>query len=237
MGKAVVLVGSLDTKGKEFEYVRDILISKGMDVCTVDFGIMGRPHFIPDISREAVIQAGGGDIQRLKSGKHKDEAMKVVANGIECVASKLYAEGKLGGIMGMGGSGGTSVVTKAMRALPVGVPKVMVSTVGGGDVSAYAGTKDIVFVPSIVDVAGLNRISRRIFANAAGAMAGMITTQVRAGAEADRPLIAASMFGNDHDGGHGGQRDTPGKGIRDSGLPLHRYWRPHDGVANRRPAG
>jgi len=122
--------------------------------------------------------------------------MKVVARGLKSIVKRLYLEGKVDGILGMGGSGGTSVCTAAMRTLPVGLPKVMVSTVGGGDVSAYSGTKDIVFVPSIVDVAGLNRISRRIFANAAGALAGMVSTPLPRATSADRPLIASSMFGN-----------------------------------------
>jgi uncharacterized protein (UPF0261 family) len=196
MRKTVTLVGSLDTKGVEFRYVRDILESSGVNTCVVDFGIMGEPRFPPTITRREVIDAGGGDFEQLSSGKHKDEAMKVVARGLRKVVSRLYLEGKVDGILGMGGSGGTSVCTTAMRALPVGIPKVMVSTVGGGDVSAYAGTKDIVFVPSIVDVAGLNRISRRIFANAAGALAGMVNTTLPDLAVADRPLIAASMFGN-----------------------------------------
>ena len=108
---------------------------------------------------------------------------------------QLYDAGKLDGIIGMGGSGGTSIATNAMRTLPVGVPKVMVSTVGGGDVSAYAGTKDITFMPSIVDVAGFNRISRAIYTNAAGAIAGMVSMSAPE-ARADKPLIAASMFGN-----------------------------------------
>jgi uncharacterized protein (UPF0261 family) len=196
MRKTVTLVGSLDTKGVEFRYVRDILESSGVNTCVVDFGIMGEPRFPPTITRREVIDAGGGDFEQLSSGKHKDEAMKVVARGLRKVVSRLYLEGKVDGILGMGGSGGTSVCTTAMRALPVGIPKVMVSTVGGGDVSAYAGTKDIVFVPSIEDVAGLNRISRRIFANAAGALAGMVNTTLPDIAVADRPLIAASMVGH-----------------------------------------
>jgi uncharacterized protein (UPF0261 family) len=191
MRKTVTLVGSLDTKGVEFRYVRDILESSGVNTCVVDFGIMGEPRFPPTITRREVIDAGGGDFEQLSSGKHKDEAMKVVARGLRKVVSRLYLEGKVDGILGMGGSGGTSVCTTAMRALPVGIPKVMVSTVGGGDVSAYAGTKDIVFVPSIVDVAGLNRISRRIFANAAGALAGMVNTTLPDIAVADRPLSSS----------------------------------------------
>ena len=113
----------------------------------------------------------------------------------QSVVERLYSEGRFDGIMGMGGSGGTSIATAAMRTLPVGVPKLMVSTVGGGDVSIYAGSKDITFMPSVVDVAGINRLSRAIYANAAGAIAGMVQTEAAA-ANDERPLIAASMFGN-----------------------------------------
>jgi uncharacterized protein (UPF0261 family) len=157
---------------------------------------MAPPAFVPDVGREEVAAAGGGDLDRLASGGHKDEAMQTMANGLAAVVTRLHAEGRLDGIIGMGGSGGTSIATAAMRALPVGVPKVMVSTMAGGDVSAFAGTKDITFMPSIVDVAGLNRLSRRIYANAAGAIAGMVQMDAPATGLADRPLVVASMFGN-----------------------------------------
>lgn len=101
--------------------------------------------------------------------------MKTMATGLAVVVRKLYDDGQLDGILGMGGSGGTSIATAAMRTLPVGVPKVMVSTVGGGDVSSYTGAKDITFMPSIVDVAGFNRISRVIYSNAASALRGSHT--------------------------------------------------------------
>jgi uncharacterized protein (UPF0261 family) len=139
--------------------------------------------------------AAGGDPGRLASGQHKDEAMRSMGAGLAVVVRRLHAEGRLDGILGMGGSSGTSIATAAMRTLPVGVPKLMVSTVGGGDVSAFAGTRDITFMPSIVDIAGLNRISRRIFANAAGAIAGMVLADLPAEAGAP-PLVVASMFGN-----------------------------------------
>jgi uncharacterized protein (UPF0261 family) len=195
MTKTVVIVGALDTKGKDFAYVRDLIESTGLKTLVVDFGVMGEPSFTPDISRAEVAQAGGGDLAYLASGEHKDEAMQVMARGLAVIVRTLYDEGKLDGILGMGGSGGTSIATAAMRTLPVGVPKVMVSTVGGGDVSAYTGSKDITFIPSIVDVAGLNRISRAIYTNAAGAIAGMVQMEKPATAS-DKPLITASMFGN-----------------------------------------
>lgn len=172
MAKTVVLAGALDTKGEEYAYVKRLLEAQGVATLTVDYGILGPPGYAPDIPRETVLAAGGGDLAQLASGQHKDQAMAAAAAGLAQVVRRLYDEGQLDGILAMGGTGGTSVATAAMRGLPVGVPKVMVSTVGGGDVSAFSGGKDIVFVPSIVDVAGLNRISRAIFANAAGALAG-----------------------------------------------------------------
>jgi uncharacterized protein (UPF0261 family) len=164
-------------------------------VISVDFGVLGEPAFAPEIGRAEVATLGGGDLERLRSGEHKDEAMATMAAGLTAVVRRLHAEGRLDGILGMGGSGGTSIATAAMRALPVGLPKLMVSTVGGGDVGPYAGTKDITFMPSVLDVAGFNRISRQIYANAAAAIAGMVSAQ-RPVESMDRPLIGASMFGN-----------------------------------------
>lgn len=195
MEKTVVIVGALDTKGKEFLYVKELIEKEGLKTLVVDFGVMGVPEFQPDISRQEVARQGGGDLAAVASGQHKDAAMKLMAAGLKAVVSGLYADGKLDGVIGMGGSGGTSIATTAMRALPVGVPKVMVSTIGGGDVSAFAGSKDIVFIPSIVDVAGINSISQTIYTNAAGAIAGMVKME-QPKAAAAKPLISASMFGN-----------------------------------------
>jgi uncharacterized protein (UPF0261 family) len=211
MAKTIVIVGALDTKGEEFAYVKALLKKKRLKTIVVDFGVLGEPVFAPDISRSTVAAAGGGDLERFRFGEHKDEAMKVMAAGLAVIVRQLYDSGQLDGILSMGGSGGTSIATNAMRTLPVGVPKIMLSTVGGGDVSAYAGTKDITFMPSIVDVAGFNRISRAIYTNAAGAIAGMVSMSAPkaptkdmtgmvsfsiAEAPVDKPLIAASMFGN-----------------------------------------
>ncbi|MDE0140199.1 MAG: Tm-1-like ATP-binding domain-containing protein [Caldilineaceae bacterium] len=195
MSGTVLLVGALDTKGAEYAFVKDLIEAAGLQTLVVDFGVMGQPAFEPDVGRAEVAAAGGGDLAYLASGTHKDEAMRTMAQGLASVVERLYGEGRFDGILGMGGSGGTSIATSAMRTLPVGVPKVMVSTVGGGDVSPYAGSKDITFMPSVVDVAGINRLSRAIYANAAGAIAGMVKTEAEATAD-ERPLIAASMFGN-----------------------------------------
>lgn len=195
MTKTVVIVGALDTKGEEFAYVKALLKKKRLKTIVIDFGVLGEPAFEPDISRRTVAAAGGGDLEHFRFGQHKDAAMKAMADGLAHVVRQLFDTGQLDGILGMGGSGGTSIATNAMRTLPVGVPKLMISTVGGGDVSAYSGTKDITFMPSIVDVAGFNRISRAIYTNAAGAIAGMVSMAVPEEVT-DKPLIAASMFGN-----------------------------------------
>lgn len=190
-----MLVGAMDTKGAEFAFVRDAIRRAGLNVLSVDFGVLGEPAFTPEIGRAEVAAAGGGDLARLRSGEHKDDAMVTMAAGLTVVVRRLHAEGRLDGILGMGGGGGTSIATTAMRGLPIGLPKLMVSTLGGGNVAPYAGTKDITFMPSVVDIAGLNRISRRIYTNAASAIAGMVAAEVPALA-ADTPLIGGSMFGN-----------------------------------------
>jgi uncharacterized protein (UPF0261 family) len=195
MTKTVVIVGAFDTKGEEFALVKELIEKQNVETLTVDFGVLGSPFFQPDINRSEVAQAGGGSLTEFASGEHKDKAMQVMSAGLAVIVRRLYDEGKLHGMIGMGGTGGTSIATNAMRTLPVGVPKLMVSTVGGGDVSAFTGTKDITFMPSIVDVAGFNNISRTIYANAAGAIAGMVKVDTPPAGE-EKPLIAASMFGN-----------------------------------------
>jgi uncharacterized protein (UPF0261 family) len=161
----------------------------------VDFGVLGDPPFAPDITADEVARAGGASLAELRRGEDKSRAMQVMTTGLVRIVKDLYQQGKLGGILGMGGGGGTSLATAAMRELPVGVPKVMLSTVAAGDVAQYVGTKDLTLMPSVVDIAGLNSISRQIYANAAGAIAGMVEQELPEVGET-RPLITASMFGN-----------------------------------------
>ena len=195
MSKTVVVAGALDTKGAEFAFVKELIEGYGLSTRLVDFGVLGHPAIQADIPNAEVARAGGGDLRRLRTSKNKAEAMKVMTAGLTAVVRELHAKGQLQGILSMGGTGGTSIATAAMRALPVGVPKVMVSTVASGDISAYVAGRDIAMIPSVVDVAGINRISRLIYTNAAGAIAGMVLTEA-ATPESERPLIAASMFGN-----------------------------------------
>jgi uncharacterized protein (UPF0261 family) len=195
MPKPVVLVGALDTKGAEFQFVRELLQAQGLETILVDFGVLGDPVVTPDISSDEVARAAGSSLAELRNKGDKTLAMRTMAEGLTRVVGELYAAGRLGGILGMAGSGGTAIATAAMRALPTGVPKLMVSTVAAGDIAPYVGTKDITMMPSVVDVAGINRFSRQIYTNAAGAIAGMVRMEAPAAAE-DKPLITASMFGN-----------------------------------------
>lgn len=194
MAKTVALLGALDTKGAEYAFVRECIQRRGHKTLLIDVGVLQPPAVKPDVWRQEVAQAAGVDIDELVAKKDRGEAVAAMARGVEVLVPKLYAQGRFDGIMALGGGGGTSVACACMRALPLGVPKVMVSTVAGTDVSGYVGVKDIVMIPSIVDVAGINRISREIFAKAAGAICGMLETEVPRGD--DKPLVAASMFGN-----------------------------------------
>jgi uncharacterized protein (UPF0261 family) len=194
MGKTIAILGSLDTKGPDYAFIKALIEARGHATLIIDTGVIDPPHFEPDVDRAKVAEAGGGDLEALQEERDRGEAMKVMSAGAAAIVEQLYEENRFDGIISMAGSGGTSVATAAMRTLPVGVPKVMVSTVAAGDVSAYVGTRDITMMPSVVDVAGLNQVSRQIYANAAGAICGMVETG--APETEERPLIAASMFGN-----------------------------------------
>jgi uncharacterized protein (UPF0261 family) len=172
-----------------------LLEASGLEVIVVDFGVVGEPSFAPHIESREVAAAGGGDLEQLRAAKDKTDAMRVMQSGLARTVERLFAEGRIGGILAMGGTGGSAIAAAAMRSLPLGVPKVLVSTVGTGDMSSYVGSRDIVVIPSVVDVAGINRISRLVYANAAAALAGMVLAPKTASTE-DRPLLCASMFGN-----------------------------------------
>lgn len=194
MAKTVALLGALDTKGIEYGFVKQCIEARGLRTLVIDMGVLGEPRIAADVSREAVARAGGAELSDLVARQDRGEAVAAMARGAAALVAQLYAEGRFDGILALGGGGGTSIACGAMRTLPLGVPKVMVSTVAGTDVSGYVGVKDIVMVPAIVDVSGINRISREVFARAAGAICGMLQTEIPPGD--DRPLVAASMFGN-----------------------------------------
>lgn len=192
--KTIALIGALDTKGPEYTFVKNEIERRGQRAFVIDTGVIGEPAFVPDISAAEVAQAGGASLEDLRSAADRTHAMQVMTRGIAVLARTLYDAGKFDAVLALGGGNGTVIATSAMRALPLGVPKVMVSTLAAGDVKAYVGTSDIVMMHSVVDVAGVNRISATMYANAVGAVIGMAETEppkIKA-----KPLIAASMFGN-----------------------------------------
>jgi uncharacterized protein (UPF0261 family) len=190
----VVLVGTLDTKGREYAYLADRVREHGCDVLLVDAGILGGPSIEADVSREEVAAAAGADVAALAAAGDRGAAVEAMGRGAAEIVARLHAEGRLDGIAGLGGSGGSSLVTFAMRGLPVGVPKLMVSTVASGDTRPYVGAVDVTMMYSVVDIAGINQISERILANAAGAIAGMAKASVPERA-VSKPLVGATMFG------------------------------------------
>jgi uncharacterized protein (UPF0261 family) len=194
MRKTIAIVGALDTKGQEFAFLKSEIEKRGCATLVVDTGVLGEAVFEPDVSRDQVALAGGSNLSQLIERKERGEAMAVMTKGVAEIARELYEGKRIDGMISMGGGGGTVIGTSAMRSLPVGFPKLMVSTLASGDTAPYVSTTDITMMPSVVDVAGVNRISRRIYTNAAGAICGMVLGEIEPGD--DKPLIAASMFGN-----------------------------------------
>src|SRR5579859_1070007 len=194
--ETVVLLGTLDTKGIEYDYLRQQVWASGCEVILIDAGIKGGPLAKPDITRQEVAKAVGADVAQLAAANDRGVAVETMARGAALVVQDLFAKGRLQGILGLGGSGGSSLVTLSMRSLPVGVPKLMVSTVAAGDTRPYVGAVDVTMMFSVVDIAGINRISERILSNAAAAIAGMARAYAEFGPSPSRkPLVGATMFG------------------------------------------
>ncbi len=193
----IAVLGTLDTKGHEHAFVADEIRRLGHQPLLMDVGSGEAPQVTPDITRYEVAQAGGVDLAALKQRGDRGECVSAMAMAAPRLLERLYREGRIAGVISLGGGGGTAIATAAMRALPIGFPKLMVSTLASGNTAHYVGAKDITMMPSIVDVAGLNRISRTIFRRAAGAICGMVDVTVES--TEDRPLIVASMFGNTTD--------------------------------------
>jgi uncharacterized protein (UPF0261 family) len=193
---AVALVGTLDTKGADFAFLAGRLRAAGAEVIVVDAGTGEPDGLAPDIDGDAVAAAAGTTRAGLRAAGDRGRAVAEMGRGAAVVIAELVAQGRVGGVLGAGGSGGSSIAAQVMAGLPVGLPKLLVSTMASGDVSPYVGAKDVCIMYSVVDVAGVNRISRLVLGNAAAAMAGMVAARDQAEPETDdRPLIAASMFG------------------------------------------
>jgi uncharacterized protein (UPF0261 family) len=197
----IAVLGTLDTKGLEHAFVAAAIRGRGHNVLLIDVGTGGPPQVKPDIARETVARAAALDLAAIAARGDRGKAVAAMAAAATRLVTQLVRERRIDGIISLGGGGGTAIATAAMRALPIGFPKLMVSTLAGGNTAQYVGTKDIVMMPAVVDVAGLNRISRTIFARAAGAICGMVEAAVSLAdlapdPAADRPIVVASMFGN-----------------------------------------
>jgi uncharacterized protein (UPF0261 family) len=190
----IAVLGTMDTKGEEHAFVADVIRQRGHKPLVIDVGTLEPPKLKPDVSRDEIARASGADLAALIARRDRGEAVAAMSEGAPVILSRLLAEKKIDGVISLGGGGGTAIATSAMRALPIGFPKLMVSTLASGNTAQYVGVKDIVMFPSIVDVAGLNRISREILTRAAGAICGMVEAIPQPGA--DKPIIVASQFGN-----------------------------------------
>jgi uncharacterized protein (UPF0261 family) len=202
----VYLIATLDTKGVETEFVRQQLAALGVPAMVIDAGCQGTPAVKADITREEVFSAAGTSLAEMRRRADRGVAVTNASRGAAEIIRRLHGEGRVSGILGLGGSAGTTIATAAMRVLPIGVPKLMVSTLASGQVRHWVGDKDILMLNAVVDILGINRISRLILTEAARAMAGMVRSPSASPKSeipnpkseidpADRPLIAASMFG------------------------------------------
>ena len=196
MKKAIILAGTFDTKGEEYQYVKDLFDE--LDLATILIDTSGRPSGMEaDISAEKVAELAGYDLNQLRAENDRGTTVRAMMEGLQILVPYLYDQGTVAGMLGLGGSGGTSLLAPAMRTLPWGVPKIMVSTMAGGNVSHYVGTSDLIMFPSIADISGLNKITRFVLRSAVQAMAGMLgcTKTLAPDQYPDKPRIAATMYG------------------------------------------
>jgi uncharacterized protein (UPF0261 family) len=197
----IAILGTFDTKGIEHGFLADTIRARGHETLLIHVGSLGTATIAPDIDATEVAAASGEDWRAILARQDRGESVALMSRAAAKYVAALVESGRIQGIISLGGGGGTAIATAAMRALPIGFPKVMVSTLASGNTAPYVGTKDIVMFPAIVDVAGINRISRVIFENAAGAICGMVEAaeQRRQRPVPDKPLVVASMFGNTTD--------------------------------------
>ena len=198
MSVSVLLIGTFDTKADEYAFVREEIVGRGARVVTMDVGVLGgQPPFPIDVAATDVAKAGGASLSELQKRKDRGAAVDAMQAGARLLVREMHAKHRFDGVLGLGGGGGTTMITAAMRELPVGVPKLMVSTMASGNTAPYVDVKDITMMYSVVDIAGLNPVSRRILTNAAAAICGMVmpTANSRPPSASSRPMIAATMFG------------------------------------------
>ena len=226
---SVVLLGTLDTKGTEYAFLGDRVRQAGCDVILVDAGVLSE-RSPADISADEVAAAAGEDRAALAAAGDRGPAVLAMTRGATVVVRRLFDEGRLDGILGLGGSGGSSIIATAMQALPVGVPKLLVSTMGSGDTRPYVGTSDIAMMYSVVDIAGINGLSEKILSNAAAAMAGMARASATFVSQIPpKPLIGATMFGVTTPCVTRAREILEAQGLRGPRLPRDRRRRTLDG--------
>ena len=190
----IAVLGTLDSKAAEHEFVANQIRARGLGTLLIDVGTGSEPQIIPDITREQVAAEAGIDLKALMERRDRGECVGAMSKAAPILLARLAEGGTIDGVISLGGGGGTAIGTAAMRALPIGFPKLMVSTLASGNTAPYLESKDIVMMPSILDVSGLNRISKTIFTRAAGAICGMVG-EIEQSAD-EKPIIVASMFGN-----------------------------------------
>jgi uncharacterized protein (UPF0261 family) len=199
----VVLLGTLDTKGREYEFVIDCLHDAGAESIMVDFGVLADPEIEPDIGAREVARLGGAKLDGLRFSREDSDtrsiALATMTKGLIEILNQLREEDRCDAVFGLGGSGGSSVISEAMQSLPIGVPKLLLSTMASGNVGGYIGTKDIAIMYSVTDIAGLNRVSRPILRNAAYGIDGM-AKGISAAEVESKPLVSITMFGITTDG-------------------------------------
>ncbi len=189
------LIATLDTKGQELAFVQAELARCGVKAKVIDAGCLGEPTMPADVTREEVFAAAGSSLADVRAANDRGQAVTLAAKGVAAAVARLHQQGQFDGVLGIGGSAGTTIATAAMRALPIGLPKVMVSTLASGQTRPYVGVKDLFMLNSVVDIAGVNRVSRLVLSQAARAMAGMVNYPPPETSAAEKPLIAATMFG------------------------------------------
>jgi uncharacterized protein (UPF0261 family) len=197
MQKHLLIIATLDTKGREAEFVRDCARDLAADPILMDIGILGDPPFIPDITKNDLAKAAGANLEDLVAKKDRMNAVKAMEDGGTILARRLLDEGRLGGVIGLGGGTGTAIVSSIMRALPFGLPKVIVSTVASRDIRQFIGTKDIVMFHSVADLLGFNEFIRLILKQASHAVCGMMEVNGSFGKE--KPMVAVTAYGINSD--------------------------------------
>ncbi len=195
MKEQIIILGTMDTKSQEFDFIKRLIEKEGLKTLVIDVGVVDPPGLKPDVTRYEVAKAAGKDLEKLiKDGPSRDVVSPIMAEGVKIITSELLSKGKIQGIISLGGTQGTSLSTEVMRSLPVGIPKVMVSTVAAGDTSSIVGFKDITMINSIADIMGLNRVTKKILTEAAGAICGMVKMKISK-VEAEKPLIGITNIG------------------------------------------